>query len=218
MAVLRTLGTIVVAAATTWFTMWVLGLALPFLGEPAVLLVVLVVVAVQALIAGILASYDLGRVGHWLILVVDHTWSLLNTVFGGIVGNLIYPFVGSPSRADSAGRTWIVYMPRSSSGFGTDVLQTVGIVNLGGAGQHERMHLLQSRTFGPTYLPLFAVFYVVTALLAILFAPLGALLKAAHRRDTWYLRPPAKSAVQGFFGWIYYATPFELWAYASGNP
>ena len=32
------------------------------------------------------------------------------------------------------------------------------------------------------------------------------------------IQPPARSAVGGFFGWIYYATPIELWAYASGNP
>ncbi|WNB87295.1 hypothetical protein [Cellulomonas sp. ATA003] len=218
MAVLRVLGTVAVATATTWVTLRVLSVWLPLAAEPAVMLPVLVVVAVQGLLAGLLASYDLGRIGHWLILLLDHTWSLPNTVFGGLVGNLVYPWVGRPSRTQSAGRTWICYLPRGTSGFGTDVLQTLGIVNLGGAGQHERMHLLQSRIFGPTYLPLFAVSYVATATLAILFAPVGAVLRAAHLRDTWYLRPPPRSAVHGFFGWIYYATPFELWAYASGNP
>lgn len=47
---------------------------------------------------------------------------------------------------------------------------------------------------------------------------LGLALKAANLRSSVCLRPPADSAVSGFFGWIYYATPFEVWAYASGNP
>jgi hypothetical protein len=47
---------------------------------------------------------------------------------------------------------------------------------------------------------------------------LGGLLKLAGVRQKAYFRPPAHSAVGGFFGWIYYATPIELWAYASGNP
>jgi hypothetical protein len=79
-------------------------------------------------------------------------------VFGCIFGNLIYIFVGNPSRIDSKDAHSIVYRPRGSSGFGQNVLQTLGTVNLGGPGQHEKMHLLQARVFGPLYLPLFGLF------------------------------------------------------------
>jgi hypothetical protein len=168
--------------------------------------------------AGILLAYDLGTGLGWLALLVDLTWSLPNTLFGLIFGNAIYVFVGSPSRERSRGQGWVVFMPPASktSGFGVDVLQTLGSVNLGGRGAHEHVHLLQARLFGPTFLPIFGVNYVVNFLLQGLFTiTIGAILKAAGARDTAWFRPPGTSVVPGFFGWIYAATLFELWAYAT---
>jgi hypothetical protein len=169
--------------------------------------------------AGILGIYDLSTQKGVGEAIVDLTWSLPNTVFGFVIGNLVYIFFGSPSRAESENQSWIVYKPRGSSGFGHSVLQTLGTVNIGGAGQHERMHLLQSRIFGPLYLVLVGLSYVVTSLIQLLWTgTLGLVLKLVGARDKPYFRPPAHSAVGGFFGWIYYATPMELWAYSSGNP
>ena len=169
--------------------------------------------------AGILTIYDLGRGKGWAELLVDMTWSLPNTLFGLVFGNLIYIFFGNPSRSESKDEGWIVYKPRSASGFGNDVLQVLGTVNIGGKGQHEKMHVLQARIFGPLYLPLFGLFYAVNFLIQVLWTiTLGWILKVAGVRDTAWFTPPSSSAVSGFFGWIYYATPFELWAYASGNP
>jgi hypothetical protein len=171
------------------------------------------------LMAGILVIYDLSSAGGWLALLIDLTWSFPNTIFGFVFGNLVYPFFGAPSRGQSEGQTWIVYAPRGSSGFGHNVLQTLGNVNLGGAGQHERMHLMQARIFGPLYLPLFAVNYIITFCVQMIWViTVGGLLFLVKLRDTPYFRPPRESAVQGFFGWIYHSTLFELWAYASGNP
>jgi hypothetical protein len=169
--------------------------------------------------AGILVSYDLAGGRGWLQIVVDFTWSLPNTVFGFVFGNLIYWFFGTPSRVESKDHGWIAFSPRGSSGFGHSVLQTLGTLNLGGSGQHERMHLLQARIFGPLYLPIFAVNYVINFLIQVLFTiTIGGLLYLVKVRQTPYFRPPAHSAVSGFFGWIYFANLFELWAYASGNP
>ncbi len=168
--------------------------------------------------AGILLAYDLGRGPGWLALLVDLTWSLPNTLFGLVFGNAIYVFVGSPSRERSRGQGWIVFMPPSSktSGFGVDVLQTLGTVNLGGRGAHEHVHLLQARIFGPLFLPIFGLNYVVNFLVQCLFTiTIGAILKAAGARDTAWFRPPGSSVVPGFFGWIYAATLFELWAYGT---
>jgi hypothetical protein len=174
---------------------------------------------VYGLVAGILVIYDLSGPGGWFDLLIDLTWSLPNTIFGFILGNVFYPIFGSPSRADSQDQGWIVYMPRSGGGFGNSVLQTLGTVNLGGSGQHERMHLLQARLFGPAYLAIFGANYVLNFIVQVLWAAtLGLVLWLFNVRDTVYFRPPQQSAVQGFFGWIYYATAFELWAYASGNP
>jgi hypothetical protein len=174
---------------------------------------------VYGILSGAVQSYDLGALGGWGMLLLDMTWSLPNTVFGVLTGSWIYLLFGTPSQSLSSGLGWVSYAPRGGSGFGHGVLQTVGTINIGGAGQHERMHLLQARVFGPLYLPLFAVNYVFTGLIQLLFTcTIGLLLKAIGSRQTAWLEPPAKSAVQGPFGWIYYATFFELWAYASGNP
>ncbi len=191
------------------------------LGEPAYTAAVVlgIVMFAYGVVAAWMGSYDLGSPLGWLMILVDLTWSLPNTVFGAITGLWLYAFWGNPSRTNSEGRGWITYSPRSSTGFGNNVLQTLGTVNLGGSGQHERMHLLQARIFGPLYLPLFGLFYVVTFLVQCLFSlVLGLALKAMGLRSSAHLNPPARSAVSGFFGWIYFATPFEVWAYASGNP
>lgn len=170
--------------------------------------------------AGILGIYSLSNFKGWLELVIDTTWSLPNTLFGFIIGNIIYPFFASISKSNSNNNGWIVYMPvAGSTGFGSSVLQTLGTVNIGGAGQHERMHLLQGRIFGPLYLLLFALNYIVTFLIQLIWTfTIGGLLWLLKVRDKAYFRPSSHSAVQGFFGWIYYATFFELWAYKSGNP
>ncbi len=191
------------------------------LGAPATTwaLVLAVVMLAYGIVAAWMGTYDLGTPLGWLMLVVDLTWSLPNTVFGAVTGLWLYAIWGNPSKGNSEGRGWISYSPRSATGFGNDVLQTLGTVNLGGSGQHERMHLLQARIFGPLYLPVFGLSYVVTFLIQCLFTlVLGLALKAAGVRTSAHLNPPASSAVSGFFGWIYHSTPFEEWAYASGNP
>ncbi len=169
--------------------------------------------------AGILLIYDLSSPKGWIEVLVDMTWSLPNTLWGFVIGNIIFPIFGSPSREQSRDAGWIVYLPRSSSGFGHNVLQTHGTLNLGGAGQHEKMHLLQARIFGPLFLPIYAANYVVNFTLQGLWTiTIGLLLWKLGIRDTPYFRPSTDSVVQGFFGWIYYATIFEFWAYSSGNP
>jgi hypothetical protein len=169
--------------------------------------------------AGILLIYNLASPKGWIQMIVDMTWSLPNTIWGFVLGNVIFPIFGWPSRADSQDAGWIVYKPRSSSGFGTTTLQTHGTVNLGGAGQHELMHVLQARICGPLFLPLYAVNYVVNFFLQLLFTiSIGLILWKLNIRQTPYFRPSTNSVLQGFFGWIYYATVFELWAYATGNP
>ena len=169
--------------------------------------------------AGILLIYALDTFKGWAEMIIDLTWSLPNTVFGFVFGNLIYWFVGSPDRSRSENAGWIVFMPRSSTGFGNTVLQTLGTINLGDTGQHEKMHLLQARIFGPLYLTIFGVNYAINFLIQVLFMALfGWWLKLAGCRTTAWFEPPPSSAVHGFFGWIYHSTLFELWAYASGNP
>jgi hypothetical protein len=168
------------------------------------------------LMTGLLRSYDLSSHSGVIGLLIDLTWSLPNTVVGFLLGNAIYIFFGTPSRELSENQGWIAYKARGTSGFGVNVLQTIGTVNIGGAGNHEKVHLLQARIFGPFYIPFVLANYLVTGTIQVLFTiTIGAILKAAGVRDTAYLRPPESSAVKGFFGWIYYATIIELWAYGT---
>ena len=216
---LKGLLTVLVCAGLTPATAYAVLGATPLPTSGALLVVVALLGRLYGLEAAVLTIYDLGRPRGWVELLVDTTWSLPNTLFGFVLGNPVYALFGTPSRRKSKDAGWIVYLPRSATGFGNNVLQTLGTVNIGGAGQHEKMHLLQARIFGPLYLPLFAVFYIVTATVQVAWTlTLGWILRLARVRQKAYLRPPARSAVGGFFGWIYYATPFELWAYATGNP
>jgi len=214
---LKTLLTVVVSTALSAVAMlgysMLIHVVVPYiaLSTFAALISGAVLGLLYGLETGLLLSYDLGSASGWGVLLVDLTWSFPNTVFGLILGNLFYPFLGDLSRTLSEGQGWVSYARPNGR-----VLQTLGTVNLGGAGNHERVHLWQARIFGPLYLPLFGASYVVTALLQTLWTiTLGGLFFLLKMRDTPYLRPPEHSVIQGFFGWIYAATPFELWAYAT---
>jgi hypothetical protein len=167
--------------------------------------------------AGILLIYKLDSPLGWLLMIVDLTWSFPNTLFGFVLGNLIYPWVagGPPSQTMSKDNGWISY----DGYFGDSahkVLQTLGNVNLGGAGAHEKVHLLQARIFGPLYLPVFGANYIFNFTVQCLFSiTIGMILWKTGVRDTPYFRPTSTSAVSGFFGWIYWANLFEQWAYAT---
>ena len=214
----KVLGTIAVAPIVTGFTMTMIAL-LAQVSAGWMLLVGVIFGLLYGLMAGLLRAYDLATHTGVLTLIVDLSWSFISTIIGFVLGNSIYIFFGNPSRALSENEGWIAYQARGTSGFGVDVLQTIGTVNLGGAGKHEKVHLLQARILGPVFIPLIIVSYIITGAIQILFTiTIGAILKATGSRDTAYLCPPAGpdgSAVPGFFGWIYYATPMELWAYST---
>ena len=214
----KVVGTILVAPIVTAFSAAMFALATQgaIVGAGVMVLLGLGFGLLYGLMTGLLRSYDLSTHTGVIGLLIDLTWSLPNTVVGFLLGNAIYIFFGTPSRELSENHGWIAYKARGTSGFGVTVLQTIGTVNIGGAGNHEKVHLLQARIFGPFYIPFVIANYLVTGTIQILFTiTIGAILKAAGVRDTAYLRPPEGSAVKGFFGWIYYATIIELWAYGT---
>ncbi|MBV8879628.1 MAG: hypothetical protein JO332_06690 [Planctomycetaceae bacterium] len=171
--------------------------------------------------AGLLASYDLGEPLHWLAWIADLTWSLPNTIFGFSIGNPLYFIMGSISRDLSMNKTWIAFSGNLPGG----ALQTLGPVNLGGAGKHELVHLVQARVLGPIYLPLQLISYVINSLIQVLWTILiGWILLVTGVRDSAWFRPASDSAVRtksgksgpaDFFGWIYRYSVMELWAYAT---
>jgi hypothetical protein len=169
--------------------------------------------------AGLLITYDLNGIG-WLQLFLDMTWSLPNTIWGFVIGNIIFIFVGNPSRDLSRNQGFIAFKPRGAGDFGNKTLQTHGTVNLGGAGQHELVHVMQARIFGPLFLPIYLLNYAINSLVQLLWTgTVGLVLWLLKIRDKPYFSPPAtatnKSVVGGFIGWIYYYTIFEYWGYNS---
>jgi hypothetical protein len=211
----KVLGTIAVAAIVTGITMTATAFATSA-SAGWMLLVGVIFGLLYGLMAGLLRAYDLSAHTGILALLCDLSWSLISTIIGFVLGNAIYIWFGNPTREFSENQGWISYKARGTSGFGIDVLQTIGTVNIGGAGNHERVHLAQARIFGPLFIPIIIVSYIATGTIQVLFTiTLGAILKATGTRPTAYFTPPEHSAVHGFFGWIYYATPMELWAYST---
>lgn len=100
----------------------------------------------------------------WFLLVVDHTWSLINTAVGSVF--LVVNLIGG-NRLDTVtltGRTTVVLKGGVARGFAT----TIGPVEAGTNGhiaKHEYVHVLQSRIFGPFYIPLVLANYVLATIL-----------------------------------------------------
>lgn len=149
-------------------------------------------------------AYDLGSMTGVRRIVVDLTWSLVNTVAGAVflavnlaAGNRVDPDAGRHSGS-------VILVRQFLRGYAT----TVGTVQAGTRPhlrRHEDTHVRQARLFGPLYLPLVAVHYVVVTLV-----PYWLLY---HDRTT---RP-----IDGFRAYfqrgVYPNTWHELWAYAVGD-
>lgn len=147
------------------------------------------------------APYDLTSVTGVRRLVVDLTWSLVNTVAGALFlavnlarGNRIDPDASRHSGS-------IVLVRQFLRGYAT----TVGTVQAGTTPhlrRHEDTHVRQARLFGPLYLPLVAAHYVVVTLVPY-----------------WLLyHDRARRPIDGFRAYfrhgVYPNTWHELWAYS----
>ena len=95
---------VLVATGLATLTLVLTDLALGGKGLPAAALVGAIFGFLYGLEAGILLIYDLSTPQGWLLLALDMTWSLPNTLFGLVVGNLVYPYFGGPSRNQSESR------------------------------------------------------------------------------------------------------------------
>ncbi|WP_433310850.1 glycine zipper family protein [Micromonospora chersina] len=104
-------------------------------------------------------TYGLDAKGIFLF-VVDHTWSLLNTVAGALYLALHLVFGHQLDRvvSQSSGRVNVV------EGVSPRYATTIGTVCAGSSPdiqRHEDVHILQARLLGPLYLPLVALNYVL---------------------------------------------------------
>lgn len=143
--------------------------------------------------------------------VVDATWSALNTWAGAVFYGLLR-LTGSPldvERTRGTGSIWLV------KGVVRRYATTIGTVKAGSnerIDRHEEIHVLQARLFGPLYLPLVAVNYVIATVVPywLLFSD-----RAGYTID---------SVAAYFERGVYPHVWNELWAYraagrgSSGGP
>jgi hypothetical protein len=110
-----------------------------------------------AVAAGKVYSADASGV---LIFIVDHTWSMLNTLVGSIYLVAHFIFGHTLDRATSQGSCRVSIVEGVSPSYAT----TIGTVCAGaspGIQRHEDVHILQARLLGPIYLPLTVTNYVL---------------------------------------------------------
>ena len=138
----------------------------------------------------------------WALLIVDHTWSLVNTVVGSVFLALNLAFGNRLDTVARIGRTTVVLTHGVSSKYAT----TIGPVEAGtdaSVDTHEYIHVIQSRIFGPTYIPLVIVHYGINTIL-----PYWLLYHDKAKR-------PISSFGDYFMNGVYPNVWNELWANAA---
>lgn len=192
-------------------TTWVLRVvsSAVVLGSPGIVLgpVVGLVGAVLGVLLGALHARAItttncypARATSWFILLIDNTWSAINSVVGAIflalgmgLGNEL-----DPDMCD--GRTSLVMRGEAIRGYAT----TLGPVEAGTThdlAAHEAVHVLQARIFGPFFYPLVGLSYVVCTIL-----PYWLLY---HDHAQWPIRDFRTYFTHG----VYPHTWHEEWAY-----
>jgi hypothetical protein len=157
------------------------------------------------------------------LFVVDHTWSLLNTVAGSMFLLVSLAKGNELNVVDSRHTGKVVFtrglIPNRKRIVGPDrhvvrtyFATTVGNVMVGvhpdgspGLKRHEGVHVFQARLFGPFYLPLVAIGFAVAIVL-----PYWLLYHDRERR-------PIRSVRDYFMRGVYPHVWHEEWAYSVGG-
>jgi hypothetical protein len=146
--------------------------------------------------------YDASKRGVWRF-VVDHTWSLPNTVAGALylAVNLVFRNSLNPSATPGTGS--IVLTKGVFPGYATTIGTVQAGTNIGTTQErHELIHVFQARLFGPLYLPSVIANYVVATIL-----PYWLLY---YDKQRW----PVTSLGSYFMMGVYPHTWHEGWAYS----
>lgn len=127
----------------------------------------LLVGAVVGLLVGAVFGWAVTSAGVYapdargvFLFVVDHTWSLLNTVVGAIYLAVHLIFGHSLDRAVSSASGRVSVVEGVSPRYAT----TIGTVCAGSSPsiqRHEDVHIFQGRLLGPLYIPLVLANYVL---------------------------------------------------------
>lgn len=107
--------------------------------------------------------YDLRSVSGVLLFVLDHTWSLANTVAGALFLSINRILRNRLDRTQSRHSGAVVLANGVFPGFAT----TIGTVQAGTTptiSLHEGAHVTQARIFGPLYIPLVLANYALATI------------------------------------------------------
>lgn len=193
----------VTRAATNAAALWAVGDLVDRVAAVALGALGLLAGALHARAVVATDSYPPDRRGAWLA-VVDHTWSLPNTVAGSLLLAVALALGNRPDPDRSRHRSTVVLREGVMPGFAT----TIGTVEAGTThhlAAHEYLHVLQARLFGPAYLPLVALNYVVATVLPYWLV--------YHDRTA----RPIRSVRDYFLRGVYPHTWHEEWAYRVGG-
>ena len=183
---------------------------LPWLLEPLVggmgtlALIGTIGAAVFGFVTGLVAIYAL-RPFSILYFVIDVTWSALNTATG-LVFMIYCAIVGKFVTPTELTQDWGTFRFSGAALSDADAT-TIGTVMGGEWLQHETIHLIQARIFGPFYWPTYLLSYVFNMLVRFLTIRFSAPHEEAYRRvimEDWAYQGVAGSAYRigpwiGFF-------------------
>jgi hypothetical protein len=99
----------------------------------------------------------------FLLFVVDHTWSMLNTVAGALY-LAIHLILGHSLDRPTSRHSCRVSVGEGLSSHYATTIGTVCGGSSSGIQRHEDVHILQARLLGPLYIPLVVTNYVLFAL------------------------------------------------------
>ncbi|WP_212841987.1 glycine zipper family protein [Catellatospora sp. IY07-71] len=134
------------------------------------------------------------------LFAVDHSWSLVNTIAGAafLAANLARGHRLDPLACRHRGR--INIFEQAVRGYATTVGNVVAGANAR-CERHEDVHVRQARLFGPLYLPLIAVNYVLFSVLPVWWL--------VHDHAGY----PITGAGRYFTHGVYHHVWHEAWAY-----
>jgi hypothetical protein len=157
--------------------------------------------AIGALIGGVYSAIAFGRgiygFGPFSILgyLLDMSWSLLNTAASLLVWLPACAIAGGDFvEPDDNSRRSGTFVYQENPRGGGYAATTIGTVIAGGWCSHEETHVWQARLFGPLYLPVYALSWLLNLLFRLLTGKLEELVMQA-----------------------YYRVCFEDWAYSAGS-
>jgi len=157
--------------------------------------------AVGALIGGVYSAIAFGRgiygFGPFSILgyLLDMSWSLLNTAASLLVWLPACAIAGGDFvEPDENSRRSGTFVYQENPRGGGYAATTIGTVIAGGWCSHEETHVWQARLFGPLYLPVYGLSWLLNLLFRLLTGKLEEIVMQA-----------------------YYRVCFEDWAYSAGS-